>query len=134
MRVDGSCHCGAVQYEAELDPARVGICHCTDCQQFSSSAFRTSALVGPEAFRLLSGSPTLYEKISENGSRRSLAFCGQCGTHLYGTTPGAAASFYSVRVGTLAQRAELAPRLQVWCRSELPWLTNLADVRRIPEQ
>lgn len=134
MRVDGSCHCGAVRYEADLDPARVGICHCTDCQQFSGAPFRTSALVEAEAFQLLEGSPSLYEKIAENGARRSLAFCGQCGTHLYGTTPGATTPFYSVRVGTLAQRAELPPRLQIWCSSELPWLADLAGIRRVPKQ
>jgi len=31
MRVDGGCLCGQVSYEAEVDPARVAICHCTDC-------------------------------------------------------------------------------------------------------
>jgi hypothetical protein len=29
MRVNGGCHCGNLKYEAEIDPARVGICHCT---------------------------------------------------------------------------------------------------------
>ncbi|MEJ0023213.1 MAG: GFA family protein, partial [Alphaproteobacteria bacterium] len=27
-------------YEAEIDPAMVGICHCTDCQMMSGSAYR----------------------------------------------------------------------------------------------
>jgi hypothetical protein len=32
MKIDGSCHCGYVRYQAEVDPAQVEICHCTDCQ------------------------------------------------------------------------------------------------------
>ncbi len=32
MRIDGQCHCGHVSYEAEIDPDRVSICHCTNCQ------------------------------------------------------------------------------------------------------
>ena len=31
MKIDGSCHCGAIVYEADIDPAQVRICHCTDC-------------------------------------------------------------------------------------------------------
>ena len=31
MKVDGACHCGSIRYEAEVDPAKVIICHCTDC-------------------------------------------------------------------------------------------------------
>ena len=32
MKVDGVCHCGTIRYEAEVDPAKVVICHCTDCR------------------------------------------------------------------------------------------------------
>jgi len=32
MKVQGSCHCGRITYEAEVDPGRVSLCHCTDCQ------------------------------------------------------------------------------------------------------
>lgn len=134
MNVDGSCHCGAIGFEAQIDPKRVGICHCTDCQVFSGSAFRTSVLVPGRNFRLLKGEPETYEKTAESGSRRQLLFCNRCGTHLYGTTPDREDPSYSVRVGVLAQRAQLNPVAQVWCRSEVPWLADLAHVRRVPTQ
>ncbi len=35
MRIDGQCHCGHIAYEAEIDPDRVSICHCRDCQQMT---------------------------------------------------------------------------------------------------
>ena len=134
MHVDGSCYCGAIRFAAEIDPKRVGICHCTDCQTFSSSAFRASVLVMGEDFELLKGAPVVFEKTAESGAVRHLSFCGHCGTHLYGATIGGERTFYSVRVGTLAQRAELAPAVQLWCRSELPWLADLAEVPRIETQ
>ena len=37
MHITGACHYGAISYEAEIDPATVGLCHCTDCQIFSGS-------------------------------------------------------------------------------------------------
>ena len=134
MEVTGSCHCGAVQFEARIDPNRVGICHCTDCQTFSGSAFRTSVLVPGEDFRLIKGNPSTYEKTAESGNRRQLVFCGCCGTHVYGTTADVKTPRYSVRVGVLAQRKELRPVAQVWCRSELPWLPDLTDVHRVSTQ
>ena len=42
MKIDGSCHCGAIRYEAEVDPGDVSICHCTDCQKLTGSAFRVT--------------------------------------------------------------------------------------------
>ena len=134
MHVDGSCHCGAIRFEAEIEPSRVGICHCTDCQTFSSSAFRASVFVSEDHFRLLDGSPAIYDKVAESGAARALAFCATCGTHVYGTTQGDGPIFYSVRVGTLAQRAELRPAAQVWCRSAVTWLDELSDVREIQTQ
>ncbi len=55
MQIDGRCHCGFITYEAEIDPEKVIICHCTDCQTLSGSAFRTVALTREGEFNLLSG-------------------------------------------------------------------------------
>jgi len=134
MRVDGSCHCGSIRFEAEIDPNRVGICHCQDCQVFSGSAFRVSVMVAPDDFHVREGKPSTYEKTAESGMKRHLMFCSRCGTHLYGATPSAEAGFYSVRVGVLTQRAQLRPKAQIWCRSELPWLSKLSEVHRITTQ
>jgi hypothetical protein len=40
MKVQGSCHCGQVTYEAEVDPEKVSLWNCTDCQMLTGSAFR----------------------------------------------------------------------------------------------
>jgi hypothetical protein len=134
MHVDGSCHCGAIRYEAEIDPRRVGLCHCTDCQTFGSSAFRIAVFVGSDAFTLLSGTPTLYEKMAESGNPRLMAFCSTCGTHVYGTTEGDDPKTYSLRVGTMAQASELRPVARVWCRSAPEWVDDLASLHRIETQ
>ncbi|TIO39203.1 MAG: GFA family protein, partial [Mesorhizobium sp.] len=42
MRIDGACHCGAITYEAEVDPEKTSICHCADCQQLTGTAFRVT--------------------------------------------------------------------------------------------
>lgn len=123
MKVQGGCHCGALTYEAEIDPAKVSLCHCTDCQVLTGTAFSAFVPVPRDAFRL-KGTPRTYVKTAESGSRRVQAFCGECGTRIY-----AAAEFdppaFNVRLGTMAQRAQLAPQAQFWCRSAMPWLKTL---------
>ena len=42
MKDQGACHCGAMAYEAEVDPGTVRICHCTDCQIRAGRSFRTN--------------------------------------------------------------------------------------------
>jgi hypothetical protein len=138
MQTHGACHCGAIRFKAKVDPGRVVICHCADCQVFSGAPFRTSVLVAGDAFELTQGTPAIYEKRAESGALRQLAFCRECGTHVYGTTPGNGASTststFSVRVGVLAERSALLPVAQVWCRSAVPWLGELATIRRIDQQ
>ena len=58
MKIDGGCHCGFIAYEAEADPEKTAICHCTDCQKLSGSAFRTVIPVADKDFRMTGGQPT----------------------------------------------------------------------------
>src|SRR6516164_2510748 len=43
MKIDGRCHCGEITFEGEVDPDALNICHCTDCQTLSGSAFRSTS-------------------------------------------------------------------------------------------
>jgi hypothetical protein len=127
MKVHGSCHCGAIRFEADGDPQKAGVCHCTDCQSLTGSAFSLFFQVPCEGFKLTSGQPKIYVKTAESGNRRAQAFCANCGTRLW-----AAAEkdppVYNLRIGTLRERAELPPRMQLWCRSSLPWVNELGAV------
>jgi hypothetical protein len=132
MKVHGSCHCGHVRFEADVDPDKVGLCHCTDCQVSTGSAFRTNVPVPGNAFTMLSGEPTIYIKTTaESGNPRAQAFCPTCGTSIYSTTPGdGRQSSYMVRVGTLRERDQLVPKVQNWFRSALPWVTGIGALRK----
>jgi hypothetical protein len=130
MKVDGRCHCGRITYEAEIDPAAVLICHCTDCQALSGSAFRTVALTKPGGFRLLSGVVKTYVKVGDSGARRPQGFCPERASPIYATSEGDEPKVYSLRLGTCAQRAELMPIGQIWCRSAVPWLGELPAITR----
>jgi hypothetical protein len=72
-------------------------------------------------------------KTAESGNRRVQAFCGQCGTPLYSADAENPQSF-NLRVGALAERADLPPQRQIWCEAALPWTAELLDVPRAPKQ
>jgi hypothetical protein len=133
MKVDGACHCGKISFEAEVDPASVGICHCTDCQSLSGSPFRTSIITPAASFKLLSGTPKIYVKTADSGTRRAHGFCADCGSPIYATAEHNSTS-YTLRVGAIRQRAQLTPRRQIWCRSALPWAMDISGVARIEGQ
>lgn len=134
MKVDGGCHCGAITYEAEVDPQKVGICHCTDCQQFSGSAFRITVQVA-EGDLKMTGTPKVYVKTADSGRRRAQGFCAECGTHLFAASADSdRPNAYSLRVGNMRQRHELEPKRQIWCSSELGWLGRIAELPRVEGQ
>lgn len=128
MHVTGGCHCGAIAYEAEIDPERVSICHCTDCQRLTGTAYRVSTVARQEDFRLLRGTPKTYVKHGESGAYSRQFFCPDCGSHLY--RMGEDNAFVGIRVGTINERADLSPRKQIWCRSALPWTGNIEALPR----
>ena len=112
MKVTGRCHCGQISFEAEIDPAQVRICHCTDCQTLTGTASRTTVPSLPSSFVLKSGTPKIYIKTAESGNKRVHAFCPECGTPIYAAAPGANLPSHGLRVGTLDRRAELRPTRQ----------------------
>jgi len=127
MHVHGSCHCGAVRYEAEIDPERTTICHCTDCQALTGSAYRVSVPAHEGSFRLVAGEPAIYLKVGDSGAKRALGFCSACGSPLFATAADAP-KVYNLRVGGIAERAALVPRRQKWWRSALHWTEDLAPI------
>ena len=77
-RHPGGCHCGAVRYEVNLDPARGSMCNCTLCQKLGT----VGAMVSPADFRLLAGEEHLSGYAWGEKTRASF-FCKRCGVHCF---------------------------------------------------
>ena len=134
MKIDGGCHCGYVTYEAEVDPDKTAICHCTDCQSLSASAFRTIVPAPSSTFKILTGEPSIYLKTGESGAVRPQGFCPRCGSAIYSTALGDGPKNYNIRVGTVRQRDQLIPKVQFWSRSRQKWLFELGSIRQLEKQ
>ncbi len=90
-----------VSFEAEIDPDRVVVCHCSDCQTLSGAPFRAVAFSEPGGFSLLSGALMTYIKTAESGKDRQQVFCPIYDTPIYSASVDAdAPQIYGIRVGT----------------------------------
>ena len=95
----GSCHCGAIRYEVDIDLAKgVSRCNCTLCLKLGA----TGAIVKPEAFTLVAG----RENLGEYAWGMKVAtryFCKTCGIqcHSRGFLEVLGGDFVSVNVNTL---------------------------------
>lgn len=104
----GSCHCGAVKFEADLDLAEgSGKCNCTICTKTRN----WSVSIKPDAFRLLSGVNELTDyQFASNSVHHP--FCKICGVRAFGhgDIPQLGGRFFSVKLACLddAKPKELA--------------------------
>jgi hypothetical protein len=132
MKIDGRCHCGKIRYEAEIDPDRVILCHCTDCQTISGAPYRANVPVPAGQFTL-QGQPKTYEKTADSGNRLVTAFCGDCGSALYSSRLEKPV-YLNLRLWGVTQRAELVPKRQGWCRSAMPWAMDISRIPQVPDK
>ncbi len=95
----GSCHCGAIRYEADIDlGAGTFKCNCSMCTKVK----KWLTTVKPNEFRLLAGEAELTDYQFGAKSIHHL-FCKHCGVHSFawGDAPDLGGKFYAVNVNCL---------------------------------
>jgi hypothetical protein len=94
----GSCHCGAVQFEADLDLTQSSYrCNCSICRR---TRF-WPAVAKADGFRLVAGESELTQYLF-NTNKNQHYFCRRCGVRPYGVgTETPIGVMYGVNLGCL---------------------------------
>ena len=127
--LEGGCQCGRVRYRIAGASEGLVICHCSECQRQTGSAFGMSLIVRKDDFSLLQGELKITTRTADSGRRLNGHFCPDCGVRIYHAV-AAVPDKIRVRPGTLDDRSWLRPDKQIWVRSRVPWIAD--ELKQIP--
>lgn len=120
-KIQGSCLCGQVHYSSSAEePAMMVVCHCTDCQKQSGTAYSTNVLVPTASITFKGESRAQYVVKGASGQTVTRNFCTNCGSPLT-TELEAFDNLAAVKAGTLEDSSWVKPTVQIWCNSAQPW-------------
>ena len=118
LPLTGGCQCGRIRYAMTAKPLVFYLCHCTECQRHTSSAFGESLRFDRTALSI-SGELSVFRRTSDRGLVREGWFCPDCGVRIWHGTQGSAQ--INIKVGTLDDTSWLIPAGHIWVRSKQPF-------------
>ena len=132
LPLTGGCACGAVRYAIGAVPRAFYLCHCTECQRQSSSAFGECLRCDPASVTV-AGEMKTVRRSSESGAVRLGDFCPQCGVRLFHRSDGDPDRL-NVKAGTLDDTTWLIPAGHIWTGSKQPFVKIGEDELAYPKQ
>jgi hypothetical protein len=128
--MEGGCQCGSVRYRIEGEPLTLAVCHCTECQRQSGSAFGMSLAIRRNDFRLSRGETSAFTVRCDSGRTKRCAFCPGCGTRIYHQVVD---GVLSIKAGTLDETSWLRPSAHYWTKRKQPWVLIPEGVRCVED-
>ena len=117
----GGCLCNALRYRFKTEPQTVYICHCTECQKVSSSAFGMSVRVNGHDFTITEGNGKIIKTTADSGRIKEGLFCPECGTRI--SNKPTSSNLVVVKAGTLDNPNWFKPIAHIWTRSAQSWFS-----------
>lgn len=125
-KLAGSCLCGSVKYTINGGVKAVANCHCNTCKKLTGAGFATIAIVAEESFQLIEGEKDLGSyQVSEKAKKH---FCHKCGTPIFNLHKKFSGNCM-VYAGSLDEPSSVAPAINIFCESMLPWVKKMEDMK-----
>jgi len=132
-KISGSCLCGAVTYEGDVEPVFMGDCHCLDCRKSSGSG-HFALILAPVAAINVKGEVKKYDLIGDSGATVTRHFCPTCGTQIYNTNTNPAMQGMMTLIATTLDDPEYyAPQMAVYAKRALSWDQPQAGIPHFAE-
>jgi hypothetical protein len=119
--IAGGCQCGALRYALSAEPQAIYVCHCTECQRQSASAFGMSMPVSETGLTLTSGTPKEWRRTAASGHVVTAFFCPECGSRIFTRSTRLPGTVF-LKCGTLDDTRRLRPVVHFWTSSAQPWV------------
>jgi len=121
----GSCHCGAVRFEVDVDLSEgASMCNCSACQKLTVLSVKTK----PSDLRVLAGENNLayYEWGAKIGKRY---FCKTCSAlpFMRGDLPEMGGAFVSLNINCLDDIDPGTVKIRYWDGRHNNWQAGLRD-------
>jgi hypothetical protein len=121
----GRCACGAVTFEFDTDPDFIAVCHCLDCKKASGGEAATWFGVPADDFTLTGKPSSAFGYVADSGQTLDRNFCPICSARLYTSNLGSFPGLVFVQLGSLDDPAGITPKLEMFVKRRLPWVTPL---------
>lgn len=118
-KISGSCLCGAVNYDGDVEPMFMGNCHCVDCRKSSGSG-HLALMAVPAAALSIEGNVSSYAIKADSGATVTHNFCPNCGSQMFNTNTNMEG--VTVLIATTLDDPEFyKPRMTVYASRALSW-------------
>jgi len=126
----GACFCGAIQIQAQGEPAAMGYCHCDSCRSWSAGPVNAFSLWQPDAVKIMAGGEHLATFSKSPFSERQ--YCSKCGGHVMTNHPPIGLiDVYAATLPTL----KFAPGVHVnYAQTVLPIRDGLPKLKDFPKE
>jgi hypothetical protein len=126
----GACFCGAIQIQAQGEPAAMGYCHCDSCRSWSAGPVNAFSLWQPDAVKVMAGGEHLATFSKTPFSERQ--YCSKCGGHVMTNHPPIGLiDVYAATLPTL----KFAPGVHVnYAQTVLPIRDGLPKLKDFPKE
>lgn len=129
--IKGACRCGKVTFSANVEPAFVGVCHCTNCQKETGSAF--AVVIGvPTTALTINGAIKTFTSKGDSGKSAFRRFCPECGSGIVHEVE-VMAGVSMIGAGNLDDPSWVKPAMEIFCDSRQPWVSLGGDMKQFPK-
>ena len=122
MNLNGICSCGDVRYEIVEQPLITQVCHCTDCQRTTGSAFVIHIVICEKDLKI-AGETRMAVVPTGSGAGCELHACNNCGVIVWVRYRYHQVPVVAVRAGTLEDTRAVTPAAHIFVDSKQPWVS-----------
>jgi hypothetical protein len=131
-KFEGRCQCGQVRYRVTGQTVALFICHCTECQRQSASAFGMALWLRNYSKNVLEGKLRTWVRTTPTGRQLVCEFCSRCGTRVFHQMKEQF-EIMSIKPGTLDTMLDLEPVAHIWTSRARSWVRLPEGILSFPE-